>query len=501
MGLSKKERLDLLKSLRVDLFLTFYNLSVIICGLSLNQLVEDKICFNQLKLDSTTCLNIENVNGTREADKDYIISTAATFKNYQTLISTLPTVVLIFFIGHWIDNHPKQLKYILAVPAIGGTIISFILIFICFKFQIDYRFLLLTDVVRGLTGGSVVVFTGIYTYITQRTPSRLRTLRFAILELFKFIPNPISTYLGGLILNSKPWIADQPRNYIGVFFLSASFSIVGTIWILLSLNDSDQARKLLDLNGRNDDRSKSNNEVEEKPAETASKIFDLENVKNMIQTCIKKRENGFRARIWHSILALTFTLLCMSETVIEFPFAQKVYHWDSAYYSRISPIFMILTAAASSFAIPVLIRRFSITDTKMCLLGFVSLFLSLAVRGLWLSPNGYYVSSFAGILSGLLQISIRAFLARMIKSDEIAQIYSLLSAIEAFAPLLSSLFYTTIFHATISFNPGLVYLIACAFLIYPFCIIVWLDFTKSVWYNANEEVNIPQTTVYNTIES
>lgn len=54
-------------------------------------------------------------------------------------------------------------------------------------------FLLISDLIRGLSGGFVIIYTGVYTYIARKTSVKFRALRFAILEFFTFIGNYVIT--------------------------------------------------------------------------------------------------------------------------------------------------------------------------------------------------------------------------------------------------------------------------------------------------------------------
>ena len=510
MGLTWKERLELIKLLRIDIYMMLFFISFSISGVSLNQLVEDKVCLNQLKLDKSICMNLEHTDNSHETNKNYIFSKAAAFKNYQTLIFTTPGIFLSLFIGYWIDNYPSHLKFILAAPAFGGTLGAFIIIYNCFYFETDYMQLLSSDVLKGFAGGFATIYTGVYTYITRKTPAKFRALRFAILEFFSFIATPISIYLGGFLLTTPPWFDKQPRNYIAVFIVSAVCSTLSLIWVLVFVNDADSRQET-----KNDTTNDSNSLIDDQESRdtvddgfdapdsmikqpvskgcfgnfthTFADIFNFANVKSMFNTCTKKRENGFRVRIWHSLIISAVILLAyMGDVAIGFPFAQKVYHWDARYYSNISSILIIIPSIGTSLLSPILIRKFGFSDTGLGILGCLSLLSSMIIRGGWLTPVGYFVASVCGIFGGLTPISIRSLIARMINFDEIGQVYSLLSAIESCAPAISSLFYSNVFNATIGSFPGLVYQIAAGLLFYPFFILIWLDLTKSTWYDTKK---------------
>ncbi|XP_053211378.1 uncharacterized protein LOC128395018 [Panonychus citri] len=525
--LTWKEKLELIKLLRIDIYMMLFFISFSISGVSLNQLVEDKICLNELNLNQSICLNLEHTDADQEEAKNYVLSTAAVFKNYQTIISTVPGMFLSLFIGYWIDTYPSHLKYILAAPALGGTIGSLIVIYNCLHFKLDFMFMLISDLIRGLSGGFATIYTGVYTYITRKTPAKFRAIRFAILEFFSFIATPISLYLGGYILTTDPWLDNQPRNYISVFLVSAICSTLAFFWVLIFVRDadsngpestlSDTKPKILIINDESSFSGSIDQETIDQPDRTITDsvitqnslpqkgcfgnfchvfadIFNITNVINMFRTCTRKRENGLRCRIWHSMLMCSVALLSyMGDSAIGFPFAQKVYHWDAKYYSNVSSVIILIPSLATSVLIPILIKRFHFTDTSLGIIGVISMIAGMIIRGGFLTSTAYFVATIAGMFSGLMPISIRAFLSRMISFDEIGQVFSLLSAIESCAPAISSLFYSTVFKLTISTYPGMVYLLAAILLFYPFTVMLWLDLTKASWYDANKTTKTDQS--------
>jgi hypothetical protein len=81
-------------------------------------------------------------------------------------------------------------------------------------------------------------------------------------------------------------------------------------------------------------------------------LFNFDNVKDIVRTCIKKRDNRVRLKIW----LIFFTMLCNqfinnTPDVFEFQFVEKIYYWNAetyAYFSAIGTIshtFFTITCA------------------------------------------------------------------------------------------------------------------------------------------------------------
>ena len=130
-----KEIFELINLLRIDVFMFVYIFGFMLPNVTLNQLVQDKICLNEFKYDPKFCLDLGAAEPQFEVQKNKVLEYATTMKNYQTLIATTPGVVLSLFIGYWIDSYPSHLKYLLSAPAFGAIIQAFMVIYDALNFE------------------------------------------------------------------------------------------------------------------------------------------------------------------------------------------------------------------------------------------------------------------------------------------------------------------------------------------------------------------------------
>ncbi|XP_053201416.1 uncharacterized protein LOC128397644 [Panonychus citri] len=540
--LSLSELIEFLSFLRLDIYFALFTLGFMSPGIPTSQFIQDKYCINQLKLEPSVCLNLEKLDGQYETIKNDVYTFSTTFKNYQFLIATPPGIILAIFMGYWMDTYPSHLKYLLALPCFGGCLTELISIYNVVYFELDIYNLLWVSLPNGFTGGFFIVMTGSYTYITRRTPAKYRAARFAVFELFMFTSMTLSTALGGKILTLRPWIIDQYRNYLAVFIVAFACKLIAMIWILLLLNDADKALedpnsskldssgdKFQKINNSNEQckevvkmlpiKDNENNiyldineeqtiELEplkgennvvkslelsvkekhgnmEKPTGCLPIMFDIFNPSTfttMMKVCCRKRPNNGRAIIWNLMLAMNVMLIGhIGEGTIGFPFAQKVYHWDAAYYSYISSAVMMIPTLINSMLPIILIHKFHLADTTLAIIGSISLILSLTIKGGILESHAFFISVIVGISGGLLPIAIRSIISRIIDQSEAGQVYALLACIESSGPMVASVVYSAIFNWTIKDFPGIVHHFAALTMFYPFIVSLWLDWTKSNW--------------------
>uniref|UniRef100_T1JZ58 Uncharacterized protein n=1 Tax=Tetranychus urticae TaxID=32264 RepID=T1JZ58_TETUR len=86
-----------------------------------------------------------------------------------------------------------------------------------------------------------------------------------------------------------------------------------------------------------------------------------------------------------------------------------------------------------------------------------------------------------GSFAGNISLADRSIISRMIQKDMIRQVYAFTSAIGGFNQLLSSLFYTTVFKATLDYNSGLVYIITGLLFTITLAKAIVLNIKKQKW--------------------
>lgn len=123
------------KLLRLDVFICLYLFANRIPNVCRNQLIQDKYCINEIKLDPSKCLQLEQLGPEFDTIKNKVYVFQTNFNNYDTMITTPIGIIITLLIGCWIDKYPGHLKYLLAGPALGGFLCEMIDILNVYYFQ------------------------------------------------------------------------------------------------------------------------------------------------------------------------------------------------------------------------------------------------------------------------------------------------------------------------------------------------------------------------------
>jgi hypothetical protein len=195
-------------------------------------------------------------------------------------------------------------------------------------------------------------------------------------------------------------------------------------------------------------------------------LFDLNNVKEIFVTCLKRRENKVRLQIWLILLAMSFYLVShIGPQFFVYQFAQKVYRWSGETYSTWASLNNICNALTTLTIIPVFIKVFHFKDMTLALIGLCAYFGQNMFRGLILSPTGYYIAIIFGALGSVTSVGLRSYLSKIVERTELGKVFSLMSALESISTGLAPAIFTNIFRATIDTIPGICFVINGSLLI------------------------------------
>ncbi|XP_015795793.1 uncharacterized protein LOC107372144 [Tetranychus urticae] len=481
--ITSKEVWELSKLLRIDVFFFLAILSSSLPGIALNQLMQDKYCINKYSQNESVCLNLETAGPEFDAVKNGVLKDTTTLKMNITLMTTIPAILLSLILGYWMDKYPGHLRYLLGVAPLAKICQHVMIIHQCLHFEMVADSLLWAHLVPVLTGSGIIVTIGTYTYVTRKTPAKFRAVRFTILEIGLFATMPIANLLGGGLLASKPWFPNQHRNYIGVYIISSVFGVIAAIWVMVFLYDAADEQVKTDESQANGDASSfENNENKNKTVKQI--IYDIikpENILHASRTVFKKRPNNAHWYLIATILAGFISNICyLGEQSIGFQFSQKVYHWSAEQIGNYGSIVIVFPALGAFIGPPLFIHKMNLHDTSLAIIGIVSIMVAFISKGFILSPVAFFFSIF-GSFAGVIFVADRSIISRLIHKDEIGQIYAFSSAIGGFAPTISSVFYSKVFTATLSSNPGLVYIITGLFFSIPLANAIVLNIKKQKW--------------------
>ncbi|CAG2104672.1 unnamed protein product, partial [Medioppia subpectinata] len=458
-----------------------------------DQLAQDKICRLSYGMNTTYCQQLSHMT----ADEDYmhvkskILADSTNFGLYMIIISTLPTVLTSLFIGAWTDNYINAKKVLLIMGSMAMICEAVINILNDYFFDLSQYVVLMSALPLVAAGGILGTITATWGYVASTTPFHMRALRMTIAEIVNVSAMPLGTYVGGIVLNTPSMFSSgQIHNYSGVYLIMGIANALILLWVIYRVDEEKDLREWERVFGTTGadgaDTSKESAErlerklkryEDNKHIHPIRLLFNMKNVKEMLITCCERRPNHVRLQIWLLFIGMAcFLLSYVGPIIFLFQFTQKVYKWDSKIYSNGSAIGSIVQAVGSMIVGPLLVRVFKLRDTTLSLFGCGSFLALNLIRGLVLTPNGFYYALIPGFFGPVGSIGMRTHYSKIVRPHELGKVFSLLASIEAVSPLIASFLFTSIFNATMDSTPGLGLIIVGLVMLIPMVILTWIHF-------------------------
>lgn len=126
-----------LKMLKIEVyfFLVFFCLNLQI--VTNTQLMEDKLCLNELKYSREFCLSTDSEELLNDHRKYILLEETTSMNNIRTIIEVVPSMFLALFGGYWVDRYPRHIKFILSLPVIAEMTKMIILTINCYFFDLS----------------------------------------------------------------------------------------------------------------------------------------------------------------------------------------------------------------------------------------------------------------------------------------------------------------------------------------------------------------------------
>ncbi|XP_074602583.1 putative peptidoglycan muropeptide transporter SLC46 [Brevipalpus obovatus] len=472
----------------LDIYVFLFAFGIVITNITAMQIIQDKVCINDLNLPQEICINIEK-RPEYSKQANHLYTTATTFRMYEDIIIFVPSILITLFIGKLLDKYPQHLKIFFAAPLIGVTLHCFFVIYNVIYFELDYRYLYLAKIPFGIFGSIALFYSASYTYVLRYTPKKFREVRFGMIDFAFNMGLTISMAAGGSLLVSEPWFYPRLRNYMAVYSVSALACILALVWMALMIRNSNLQKHSSDADDGGKEKIENpetseqtcitNPTSQSRDSENGHKFAPFNNIIQMAKTCAKKRENNGHIRLWWCLACVCLSQIClMGELTVVYQFVQKVYGWDAQYFSNLKTITnLIPTFGAITFPV-ILVNKMKLSDTTLGIIGSYSLLFACLIKGGFLVPAAFYLGEVVSMFTEMMSIAFRTIAARLISSDEYGQVFTVLSCIQASSPVTSSILYTLIFNNTLDWYPGFVYHTVACMMFMPYIVLIWMDLSE-----------------------
>ncbi|XP_072940659.1 proton-coupled folate transporter-like [Epargyreus clarus] len=443
--------------------------------LAIQNLNLDKSCRVKLDFGDEICDALIQRTGNYTYYETEVQKVISNIESWKSIVQTTLPTLLVIIMGAWSDRTGNR-KVCVLLPIFGEFMvcISNILSTVFFNEVSVEVTMFLEAFFPAITGGWVMVYLGVFSYISDITDEESRTFRVGLVNLCLTAGIPIGTALSGILL--------KLLGYYGVFAISGSIYFITFTYGLLCL------------------KNKTKPGVSDTEKSEPVKIVHLVSfVKDTAMVAFKKREGNLRKKI---ILVLVIVAIIYGpnhgERIVTYMFVRYRLKWDALKYSMYSTYSIITHSLGALFSISVFSKRWGYHDSMLCLISVVSKFVGSVFIAFVRTDFEMFMVPLVEILNATTFTSLRSMASKLVHGEEMGKMNSLFSLVETLGALMFEPTYSQLYAHTITKFTGTVFLFSATMTIPSIGMLIWLfvkhrSETKQMKLAALEKEDIRET--------
>ncbi|XP_053614678.1 probable peptidoglycan muropeptide transporter SLC46 isoform X2 [Plodia interpunctella] len=415
--------------LEFALFLTMMGLTL--SSTAISNIVLYRTCVHSLHHSVEECrpfLSPERTNDTKHLEVEV--------QKYVTYITTVKTIIeslgpafLSLFLGVWSDTHGR--KPLIVWPLFGITVSAMMAVVYSMAEGLGPWWTIVFIVPKSLTGGTQVLITGIFCYLSDTTSPKSRSFRMTLMEIAVSAGSVVGSLACSNLLKA---VGNVYMLLIAASIFVIAYSVTN-VWLQESL-------------------------VGAVPGSLSS-VLDILLIKEMITECFKRRPNYLRAQIIILTVANSLNVFLMYGLMgLEYMYTRQKLHWALKDFNQFSAAAVLISFVGSFVGVAVIQKWCKVGDLAFSIISFASSAGEYAVKTLAVASWHMYLASGVSFFGSLSSPLIRSFLTKILPVEDIAKVFALMCAIEGIFPLISPALYNSLYNVTITPFPGAIMLLS-----------------------------------------
>lgn len=428
----------------------------VISRFAMGNLNLDKACRVNLAFGDEICDALVQKKSTNyseyEKEVQKLISSIDIWKG---IIQTALPCIIIMFLGAWSDRTGKR-KICIMLPIYGEVLTSLNnLLNVYFFYEIPVQItVFLETLFPAITGGWVVMFLGVFSYISDVTSEESRTFRVGLVNFCMTAGLPIGIGLSGFLL--------QKMGYYGIFSTTTVLFILILLYGTFCLKEPDQFLKDKGL------------PTIERADNSHVSFFNVSHIADTVSVAFHKRPGNKRAKVLLTLF-IVFILFgpTSSEHTVFYLFVRNRLNWDMVKFGVFVSYSIILHSFGAMFSITILSKRMQIDDSMLCLISVISKFIGSIWTAFVRTDIEMYLVPVAELLNATTFTSLRSIISKLVEKQETAKVNSIFSLTETLASLVFHPFYSWMYMQTLHVFPGALFIFSAAISIPPAIILIF----------------------------
>lgn len=418
-----------------------------------------KACRVDHGLSEEICANLK----ANKTLKSIVQVTVSEFHQWNGIAGHVVPIILALFFGNWSDKRGRKLPLILGL--FGKFIYSFMIIVNTLKPDWNLNMVIYTaSLPMGILGGDVIIFGSCFTYISDITTVKQRTLRITILDVIY-----LSTMPTGVALGSYLFVHVLNSSYTIMFAINSSLLVLAIIYSFLCLEwqTSAQQQPMSNVNPFAD-------------------FFDKKHVIATMKTLTKRRKHHGRTYLWILLTAMALYTFQRDEKPMSYLYTQLMFRWGVADFSTFKTFQSTLFVLAMLIGVPLMSKLIGMRDTLIVAIGALAHAGGRVIFALAYVPELFYVGATVAALGPVVAPVLRSMTSKIVPMDERGKVFAMLSVCDNAVPLFSGILYSQLYNATINTAPSSIYWLTFSTQIMVLLLISMIHFTSDGKYSENQ---------------
>ncbi|KAL0892466.1 hypothetical protein ABMA27_015575 [Loxostege sticticalis] len=419
--------------------------------LAVQNLNLDKACRVKKMYGDLICDALIDRTGNHTFEEGEVQKVISSIEVWKSVIQTAIPMLLVIFMGAWSDRTGNR-KVCILLPLFGELFVcisNIVSVFFFYEISVEVT-MFFEAFFSAITGGMVMMYLGVFSYISDITTPESRTFRVGLVNLCMTAGVPVGTALSGILL--KWW------GYYGIFATTGTILLTNIAYALWCL-DSD---------------TKPNMDKDEK-AKSVSIRHVASMVKETVLMAFKKREGNYRIKIILTLLVVGIIYgPNHGERLIVYMFVRYRLKWDAIKYSMYSTYSIVTHSIGALFSISVFSKKLGWHDSALCLISIVSKLVGSVYIAFVQTDLQMFMVPIIEILNATTFTSLRSMASKLVPSHEMGKMNSLFSLVETLGALMFDPTYTALYSKTLEAFSGAVFIYSAFMTLPPICILVWI---------------------------
>ncbi|XP_071543562.1 proton-coupled folate transporter-like [Panulirus ornatus] len=411
---------------------------------SKTNMILGKTCAIQLHYSQDICDNLNT--GQYHREQDTVQKITNDYSLYCKWIELLPAIFTTMLLGAWSDAYGRKLP--LMLPLVGSTLKALGLTLNAYWWSIQPFYILLSYIPYGLTGNLMVTFMATSAYVCEDSGQRSRTTRLSVLILTMNVSIPLGYAVGMYFFKTG--------GYVTIFGAEFLFCLLSLLYTLVRIRNKPPKRE--DSQGPEPERSG----------------LSLSLMKKSLLVVFKERENRDRAQVLGQISCICLYMINLCVLSFMYVYTRKKFQWD---YYDYTVWFISSTPSSllgSCVLLPLLSLYWRLEDSVIGFIGSTTLMFFWVMVGTAPEPWVLYLALLPFACSTMVSTASRSALSKLVASDELGSVYSVVGMGEALFPVLFTPFYTLIYNSTLDVFPGTIFIFTSLIILVICFIHVWI---------------------------